>query len=77
MATIKISKRSLNNFDDKRFYVYNIKNYPLAENMYLFKRDLVNKICEVGSLIINTLLELLIKIGLDVSNESLEALKII
>ena len=46
MATIKIIKRSLSNFDDKRFYVNNIKSYPLDENMYLFKRDLVNKICE-------------------------------
>ena len=43
MTTIKISKRSLSNFDDKRFYVNNIKSYPLDENMYLFKRDLVKK----------------------------------
>ena len=58
--------------------------------MYLFKRDLVNKICERTSsvasqagcgtkaegpsLISNTTLELLIKLGLDVSKESLEAL---
>ena len=50
--------------------------------MYLFKRDLVNKICEqtssvasqAGSLINNTTLELLIKLGLDVSKESLGAL---
>ena len=84
MATIKISKRSLGNFD-KRFYVNNIKSYPLDENMYLFKRDLVNDICErtssvasqAGSLINNTTLELLIKLGLDVSKESLEALIII
>ena len=90
MATIKISKRSLSNFDDKRFYVNNIKSYPLDENMYLFKRELVNKICErtssvaseagwgtkaeVPSLTINTTLELLIKLGIDVSKESLEAL---
>ena len=82
MATIKISKRSLSNFDDKRFYVNNIKSYPLDENMYLFKRDLVNKICErtssvvsqTGSLITNTTLELLIKLGLDVSKKPLEAL---
>ena len=90
MATIKISKRSLSKFDDKRFYVNNIKSFPLDENMYLFKRDLVNKICEQTSsvasqagwgtkaegpsLINNTTLELLIKLGLDVSKESLEAL---
>ena len=68
----------------------NIKSYPLDENMYLFKRDLVNKICERTSsvasqagwgtkadgpsLINNTTLELLMKLGLDVSKESLEAL---
>ena len=90
MATIKISKRSLSNFDDKRFYVNNIKSYPLDENMYLFKRDLVNKICErtssvasqagsgtktEGPSLINiTTLELLIKLWLDVSKESLKAL---
>ena len=44
MTTIKILKRSLSNFDDKRFYVINIKSYPLDENMYLFKRDLLNKV---------------------------------
>ena len=42
------------------------KSYP-HENLYLFKRDLVNKIN-------NTTLELLIKLGLDVSKESLESL---
>ena len=44
MTTIKISNRSLSNFDDKRFYVNNIKSYPIDENMYLFKRDLLKKI---------------------------------
>ena len=44
VTTIKTSKRSLNNFDDKRFYVNNIKSYPHDENLYLFKRDLINKI---------------------------------
>ena len=44
MGTIKTSKRSLNNFDDKRFYVNTIKSYLLDENLYLFKRDLVYKI---------------------------------
>ena len=46
MTTIKIRKRSLRNFDDKKFYVNNIKSYPLDENMYLFKRDLLNKISQ-------------------------------
>ena len=63
MTTTKTSKISLNTFDDKRFYVNNIKSYPHDENIYLFKRDLVNKI-------INTTLELLMKLGLDVSKES-------
>ena len=49
MTTIKISKRSLGNFDDKRFYGKNIKSYPLDENMYLFKRDLLNKISQQTS----------------------------
>ena len=50
--------------------------------MYLFKRDLLNKNCkqtlsvasQAGSPINNTNLELLLKLGLDVSKESLEAL---
>ena len=42
MSTIKTNKRSLNNFDDKRFCVSNIKSYPHDENLCLFKRDLVN-----------------------------------
>ena len=41
--TTKISKISLNTFDDKRLYVKNIKSYPHDENLYLFKRDLVKK----------------------------------
>ena len=48
MTTTKTSKISLNTFDDKRFYGNNIKSYPHDENLYLFKRDLVNKICEAG-----------------------------
>ena len=48
MTTTTTSKISLNRFDDKIFYVNNIKSYPHDENLYLFKRDLVNKICEAG-----------------------------
>ena len=48
MTTTKTSKISLNRFDDKRFYVNNIKSHPHDENLYLFKRDLINKICEAG-----------------------------
>ena len=44
MSTIKTNKRSLNNFDDKRFYVNIIKSYPHDENLYLFRRDLTNKL---------------------------------
>ena len=40
MTTTKTSKISLNTFDDKRFYVNNIKSYPHDENLYLFKSDL-------------------------------------
>ena len=43
-TTTKTSKISLNTFDDKRFYVNNIKSYPHDENLYLFKRDLIKMI---------------------------------
>ena len=65
MSTIKTNKRSLSNFDDKRFYVNNIESYPHDENLYLFKRDLVNKF-KAASLdldkdqLINKILELAI-----------------
>ena len=57
MTTTKTSNISLNTFDDKRLYVKNIKSYPHDENLYLFKRDLVNKICEAGAHIKNALLD--------------------
>ena len=63
MTTTKTSNISLHTFDDKRFYVNNIKSYPHDKNLYLFKGDLVNKIN-------NTILEILIKLGLDISKES-------
>ena len=53
MTTIKLSERSLSNFDDKRFYVNNRKSYPLDENMCLFKRDLLNKISQQTSSMAN------------------------
>ena len=68
IKTTKTTKISLNTFGDKRFYVNNNKSYPHDENIYLFRTDLVNKIN-------NTTLELLIKLGLDASKESLESLK--
>ena len=43
MTSIKLSKRSLSNFDDKRFYKNKIKSYPHDKNMYLFKRDSLAK----------------------------------
>ena len=49
MTTTK--KERLNTFDDKKFYVNNNTSYPHDENLYLFKKDLVNKICEADSLI--------------------------
>ena len=42
--TTKLSKTSLNSFNDKRLYVNNITSYPHDESLYLFKRDLLNKI---------------------------------
>ena len=43
MTTTKTTKISLNIFDDKKFYVNNIKSYPHDENLYLFKRYQVKK----------------------------------
>ena len=37
MSTIKTNTRSLNSFDDKRFYVNNIKSYPHDKRLYLFR----------------------------------------
>ena len=37
ITTTKTSKISLNIFDDKRFYVNNIKSYPHDKELYLFK----------------------------------------
>ena len=65
MTTTKTSKVSLNIFD-KRVYVNNIKSYSHDENLYLFKKDLIKKIN-------TTPIELLMKLGLDVSKESLES----
>ena len=57
-------KLKKNNFDDKRFYVSNIKSYPHDKRLYLFKRDLIKKVN-------TTPIELLIKKGLDDSKEAL------
>ena len=46
MTTTKTSKISLNIFVDKRFHVPNIKSYPHDKELYLFKRDLINRIRE-------------------------------
>ena len=44
MTTTKTGKICLNTSGDKRFYVNNIKSYHHDENLYLFKRDPVNKV---------------------------------
>ena len=62
MITSKISKRSLSIFDDKRFYVNNIKSYPLEENMYLFKKDFLNNISQQTSPMANPALVNKIKV---------------
>ena len=69
MTTTKTSNISLNTFDDKRFYVNNIKSYPHDENLFLFKRDLINMIYQADpslfkeslEVIINNIKELIIK----------------
>ena len=43
MSTIRRNKCRLNNVDDKKFYVIDVKIYPHDENLYPFKRDLINK----------------------------------
>ena len=53
MTTTKTSKISLNTFDDKRFYVNNIKSYPHGENLYLFKRDLIKMIHKASVKLLN------------------------
>ena len=70
--TTKTSKISLNTFDDKRFYVNNIKSYPHDENLYLFKRELIKMIQQASvkllrrsldgdkDLLVNNILELTI-----------------
>ena len=65
MTATKTSKISLNIFDDKRFYVNNIKSYPHDENLYLFKRDLIKLIRQASldgdkELLVNNILELTI-----------------
>ena len=72
MTTTKTSKISLNTFDDKRFYVNDIKSYPHDENLYLFKRDLIKMIRQASvkllrrsldgdkDLLVNNILELTI-----------------
>ena len=44
MTTTKTSMISQNKFNDKKFYVDNIKSYTHDENIYLFNRDLIKKI---------------------------------
>ena len=68
MATIITSKRSLKNFDDERFHENSIKSYSFDKNLYLIKKDLVNKPTttttldqkqeENKNLLINNILEL-------------------
>ena len=64
VITTRTSKISLNTFDDKRFYVNNIKSYP-HENLYLFERDLIKMIHQASldgdkDLLVNNILELTI-----------------
>ena len=48
--TTKTSKISLNIFDDKRFFVNNIKSYPHDKELYLFRRDLLNLLNRIKKL---------------------------
>ena len=48
MTTTKTSKISLNTFDDKRFYINNIKSYPHYEDLYLFQKGFSKKNLIIG-----------------------------
>ena len=69
MTTTKTRKISLSTFDDKRLYVKTIKSYPNDVTLFLFKRDLKNKIYQADpslfieslEVIINNIKELTIK----------------
>ena len=61
MTTTKTSKISLNTFDDKKFYVNNIKSYPHDDNLFLFKRDLINKIYQADPSLFKESLEVIMK----------------
>ena len=43
MVTIKTTKISLSNTDNKAFYVNVNESYPLDKNLYLFKEGLITK----------------------------------
>ena len=43
MTTTKSSETRLYSFNDNRFRLNSIKNNPHDDNLYLFKRDLINK----------------------------------
>ena len=63
MTTTKTSKTSQNPFDDKRIYVNSIKSYTHNENLYLFKKDLINNFN-------STPIEISMKLGLDKDNQT-------
>ena len=54
MTTTKTGKISLNTFDDKRFHVNNSKSYLHDENLYLFKKGLINKIKKSDTMLRHT-----------------------
>ena len=60
MTTTKTCKISLNTFDDNRFYLNNIESYPHDENLFLFKRDLINKIYQADPSLFKESLEVII-----------------
>ena len=49
MTTTKTGRISLNKFDDNRFHVNDMKSYPHEENLYLFKKALIEIIKKTSS----------------------------
>ena len=51
MTTTKTSKISLNTFDDKKFYVNNIKSSPREKTIYIYSKEILKKINDPPSII--------------------------
>ena len=53
VITVNPAKRRVNNFDEKNFYVYNIIRFPHDKILYLIKSDLLNKLFNASTELLN------------------------